>query len=102
MREIQAGEPGTILFFLRSRSMSARVIFMHKDRIAAENLGEAAMTHAYLKLVYCMAAWPDQDRCTGRTQRTVVGSIKPPRRRRGEDRGLRCRLAIRSSSAAEE
>ena len=55
--------PGTTLFFLHSGSMSPRIIYLEKVRhsiAAAAKMHEPsgdATAQAYMKLVYCMAAW---------------------------------------------
>jgi hypothetical protein len=54
---------GTAAFLLGLRSMSARIIYIEKDRgrtAAAEKMhdsGAAAVAQSYAKLVYCIAAW---------------------------------------------
>lgn len=53
--------------------MSARIIYMRKapERLAVAQMqddpyGPMAVTKAYVQLVYCMAAWEDQDAVTPR------------------------------------
>jgi hypothetical protein len=55
------------LFILRSSPMSARIIYMKKAPapLAVEQIHDTyvpvTMAEAYVKLVYCIAAWHDQD-----------------------------------------
>jgi hypothetical protein len=64
--------------------MSARIIYMKKapGRVAVEQMHDAyvpaTMAQAYLQLVYCLAAWHDQDAThRGENRRDIPGPERP-------------------------